>query len=101
MSVEFAVVLPVVALVLTSLVAAVLVVDGLGRLQLAAATAARAVGRGDEAAGRDVLDRIAPGAAVTVRRTGDVVCVAAARGGVGPFGGVSLRAEACAADGGR
>lgn len=101
MSVEFAVVLPVVALVLTSLVAAVLVVDGLGRLQLAAATAARAIGRGDEDAGRSVVDRIAPGASVTVQHGGDVVCVEASRAGTGPFSVVPLRATGCAADGGR
>jgi len=100
-SVEFAVVLPVVTLVLTSLVAAVLVVDGLGRLQLAAATAARAIGRGDEDAGRSVVDRIAPGASVTVQHGGDVVCVEAARVGTGPFSVVPLRATGCAADGGR
>ncbi|MFJ3035095.1 TadE family type IV pilus minor pilin [Curtobacterium pusillum] len=101
MSVEFAVVLPVVALVLTSLVAAVLVVDGLGRLQLAAATAARAIGRGDEDAGRSAVDRIAPGASVTVQHGGDVVCVEASRAGTGPFSVVPLRATGCAADGGR
>ncbi|MGN8049850.1 TadE family type IV pilus minor pilin [Curtobacterium sp. 22159] len=101
MSVEFAVVLPVVALVLTTLVAAVLVVDGLGRLQLAAATAARALGRGDDDAGRSAVDRLAPGAAVSVRRGGDVVCVETSRGGVGPFSAVPLRATGCAAEQGR
>jgi len=100
-SVEFAVVLPVVALVLTSLVAAVLVVDAVGRLQLGAATAARAFGRGDDDAGRSALDRIAPGASLSVRRSGDVVCIEAARGGTGPFAALPLRATGCAADGGR
>lgn len=101
MSVEFAVVLPVVALVLTSLVAAVLVVDGLGRLQLAAATAARAFGRGDDDAGRAALEHLAPGAGMTVDRDGGVVCVRAARGAVGPFDAVPLRATGCAAEDGR
>ncbi|WIB76438.1 TadE family type IV pilus minor pilin [Curtobacterium sp. MCPF17_002] len=101
MSVEFAVVLPVVALVLTSLVSAVLVVDGIGRLQLAASTAARAFGRGDDDGGRAAIERIAPGAAVTVQRGADVVCVEASRGGSGPFAAVPLRATGCAADGGR
>lgn len=101
MSVEFAVVLPVVALVLTSLVAAVLVVDGVGRLQLAASTAARAIGRGDDGGGRAAAERIAPGASVTVQHVGDVVCVEASRGAAGPFAAVPLRATACAAEGGR
>jgi len=100
-SVEFAVVLPVVALVLTSLVAAVLVVDGLGRLQLAAATAARAFGRGDDEAGRAALEHLAPGAGMTVHRDGGVVCVRAARGAAGPFDAVPLRATGCAAEDGR
>ncbi|WFR66663.1 TadE family type IV pilus minor pilin [Curtobacterium flaccumfaciens] len=101
MSVEFAVALPVVALVLTSLVAAVLVVDGLGRLQLAAATGARAFGRGDDDAGRTAVERLAPGAGVTIHRGGGVVCVEAERGGVGPFSAVPLRATGCAAEDGR
>ncbi|WP_439692077.1 TadE family type IV pilus minor pilin [Curtobacterium sp. SP.BCo] len=101
MSVEFAVVLPVVALVLTSLVAAVLVVDTLGRLELAAITAARAIGRGDDDAGRSAAARIAPGASLTVRHDGDVVCVDAGRGGTGPFAAVPLRVTGCAAGGGR
>lgn len=101
MTVEFAVVLPVVALVLTSLVAAVVVVDGVGRLQLAAATAARSIGRGDDGGGRAAVERIAPGASVTVQRGGDVVCVEASWGGAGPFAAVPLRATACAAEGGR
>lgn len=101
MTVEFAVVLPVVALVLTSLVAAVVVVDGVGRLQLAAATAARSIGRGDDGGGRAAVERIVPGASVTVQRGGDIVCVEASRGGAGPFAAVPLRATACAAEGGR
>jgi Flp pilus assembly protein TadG len=99
--VEFAVALPVVALVLTSLVAAVLVVDGVGRLQLAASTAARAVGRGDEDGGRAAAERIAPGASVQVQRGPTVVCVDVARRGTGPFAVVPLQASACAAAQGR
>lgn len=100
-TVEFAVVLPVVALVLTLLVAAVLVVDGQGRLQSAAAVAARGVGRGDDAVGLAAAERIAPGSSVTVRRTTDLVCVDATRGGTGPFAVLPLRATACAAARGR
>lgn len=101
MSVEFAVVLPVVALVLTSLVAAVFVVDGLGRLQVAATTAARAFGRGDDAGGRAAAARLAPGTTIAVRRSDAVVCVEVARAGTGPFAAVPLRAIGCAAEDGR
>jgi hypothetical protein len=100
-TVEFAVALPVVALVLTTLVAAVLVVDGQGRLQTAAATAARAVGRGDDAAGRAAASRIVPGVSITVRSDGDLVCVDATRSGKGPFAALPLRASGCAASRGR
>lgn len=101
MSVEFAVVLPVVALVLTSLVAAVFVADGLGRLQLAAATAARAFGRGDDDAGRSAVDGLAPGATASVHRDGGIVCVELSRAGTGPFSAIPMRAVACAAEDGR
>ena len=97
MTVEFAVALPVVAIVLTALVAAVLVVDAQGRLQLAAATAARAIGRDDESQGRSAADRIAPGVSVVVRSDGDLVCVDATRGGTGPFAALPLTATGCAA----
>lgn len=101
MTVEFAVVLPAVALVLVGLVAAVLVVDGLGRVQLAASAAARSFGRGDDAAARAAVDRIAPGAAVSVRRSDGLVCVEATRPGRGPFAAVPVRASGCALDDGR
>ena len=97
MTVEFAVALPVVAIVLTALVAAVLVVDAQGRLQLAAATAARAIGRDDESQGRSVADRIVPGVSVVVRSDGDLVCVDATRGATGPTAALPLTATGCAA----
>lgn len=100
-TVEFAVVLPVVALLLTTLVAAVVLVDGVGRLQVAASTAARAFGRGDDDEGRAVAGRLAPGATISVQRRGSVVCVEASRGGTGPFAAVPLRATGCAVAGGR
>ena len=93
--------LPAVAIVLTSLVAAVLVVDGRGRLQAAAASAARAIGRGDDDAGRSVVERIAPGASVRVLHRAPLVCVEVSRSGTGPFAAVPLTATGCAADGGR
>ncbi|MDT0232373.1 TadE family type IV pilus minor pilin [Curtobacterium sp. BRB10] len=96
MTVEFAVALPVVALVLTALVAAVIVVDAQGRLQLAAATAARAVGRDDERQGRSAADRIVPGVSIVVRSDDDMVCVDATRGGAGPFAALPLTATGCA-----
>ncbi|WP_123681384.1 TadE/TadG family type IV pilus assembly protein [Curtobacterium sp. PhB115] len=100
-TVEFAVALPAVALVLTLLVAAVLVVDGQGRLHLAAATAARAVGRGDDADGLAAADRIVPGVSIVVRHGDGLACVDATRGGAGPFAAIPLRATGCAADAGR
>jgi Flp pilus assembly protein TadG len=95
-TVEFAVALPVVALVLTALVAAVLVVDVQGRLQLAATTAARAIGRDDEGRGRSAADRIVPGVSIVVRTDGDLVCVDATRGGSSPFAALPLTATGCA-----
>ncbi|WIE63890.1 TadE/TadG family type IV pilus assembly protein [Curtobacterium sp. MCLR17_036] len=100
-TVEFAVALPAVALVLTALVAAVLVVDGRGRLELAAATAVRALGRGDETAARAAFDRIAPGASIRVSRPDGLVCVDTERTGTGPFAAVAVHAATCTVDGGR
>ncbi|ROP60313.1 TadE family type IV pilus minor pilin [Curtobacterium sp. ZW137] len=100
-TVEFAVALPAVAVVLTLAVAGVLLVDAQGRLQVAAATAARAWGRDDDAAGRSAVDRLAPGAVVGVTRADGLVCVTVTRGtGSGPFAGLTLRGTGCAADGG-
>jgi len=99
-SVEFAVALPVVVLVLTTLVAAVLVVDGLGRLHLAAASVARAEGRGDSDA-RGAAERSVPDAAVTVHRDAGLVCVTLDRRGSGPFAVLPLSVTECAVDGGR
>jgi Flp pilus assembly protein TadG len=97
-SVEFAVALPVVAVVLASGIAGVVVVDGQGRLQAAAATAARAIGRGDEAAGHTALDRTAA-ASVRVDRAPGIVCVSLGRAaGRGPFAGLRVQGEACAVD---
>ena len=98
-TVEFAVALPVVAIVVVSAIAGVLAVDAQGRLQLAASTAARAYGRGDDPAARTALDRLAPGAGVDVDRSGGLVCVTAARVAAGgPLRLLSLRASGCAAD---
>lgn len=101
MTVEFAVVLPAVALVLVGLVAAVIVVDGLGRLQVASSSAARLIARGDDAGGRAVVGSIAPGASVAVRRSDGLVCVDAERAGAGVFAALALRGSGCALDDGR
>ncbi|PZE68158.1 MULTISPECIES: TadE family protein [unclassified Curtobacterium] len=95
---EFAVTLPVVAVVLAAGIAGVLIVDGQGRLQSAAITAARAFGRGDDAAGRDAL-RTAAAGSVRVDRVRGMVCVHVGRAaGSGPFAGVGLRGDACSVD---
>ncbi|MFJ3383976.1 MULTISPECIES: TadE family type IV pilus minor pilin [unclassified Curtobacterium] len=101
-TVEFAVALPAVAIVVTLAVAGVLLVDAQGRLQVAAATAARAWGRDDDAAGRAAIDRAAPVSSVVVTRPEGLVCVTVERGtGPGPLAGITLRGVGCAADAGR
>lgn len=99
MTVEFAVVLPAVALVLTLLVAAVVAVDRQGALQLAAATAARAAGRGDTEAVAAAAASV-PGAVLTYRRPAGLVCVDLARPAPGLLAVIVLRAGSCAAEGG-
>lgn len=102
-SVEFAVALPVVVLVLGACLGAI----GLGaqqvRLQDAAADAARGLGRGDAAAVvAEGAQRSAPGARVSSTTSGGLVCVrvtAPARAPV-PLGGWTLAARACALAGG-
>ncbi|PZE85036.1 pilus assembly protein [Curtobacterium sp. MCBD17_032] len=96
---EFAVALPVVAVVLAVGVGGVAVVDAQGRLQAAAVTAARAIGRGDDAAGRRAL-RTAGAASVRVVRPSGLVCVHAARAAAqdGPFAALELRGSACSVD---
>lgn len=100
-TVEFAVVLPAVALVLTVLVAAVVLVDRRGALQVAAATASRAAGRGDAAAAAAVIAGLGPGATASYRHADGMVCVDVQRRPGGPFAAVPLRATGCAAEDGR
>ena len=97
---EFAVALPLVALVLVSSVAGVVLVDRVGRLQSTAGAAARALGRDDERAAAAAL-AAAPGSTPTVRRDGGLVCVVLEGAGRGPFALLPLRATGCAASGGR
>ncbi|RUQ00208.1 hypothetical protein [Curtobacterium sp. HSID17257] len=101
-TVEFAVGLPLVALVLVSLVAGVVVVDRVGRLQSVAGTASRALGRGDDR-GADAALAAAAAAGVSsrVRQEHGLVCVDVQATSGGPFSVLPLRATGCAAAGGR
>ncbi len=101
MTVEFAVALPVLAVLLVSLVAGVLLADRAGRLQIAAATAARALGRDDDAAAAAAFSAAPAGAARDVRRVDGLVCVELTGAGSGPFAAVPVRGRGCAAEGGR
>ncbi|MCJ1713448.1 TadE/TadG family type IV pilus assembly protein [Microbacterium sp. M1A1_1b] len=98
-TVEFAVALPVIAIVVTLAIAGVLLVDTQGRLQLAAATASRALGRGDAETGQAALAALGADASSAVSRHGHLVCVTVERRPGGPLP-VVLRGAACAADGG-
>jgi Flp pilus assembly protein TadG len=100
-TVEFAVALPVVAVVVSLAIGGVLLVDAQGRLQVAAATAARAWGRDDADGAQAALGRLAAGAGSQVDRRDGLVCVSVERSGGGPFSALTLRATGCAADGGR
>ncbi|PYY37282.1 TadE family protein [Curtobacterium sp. MCBD17_030] len=97
-TVEFALALPVFAVVLAAAIAGVMAVDGQGRLQTAAAVAARAFARGDDPAARRALERADAGT-VRVERAGGLVCVRAGRpAGAGPFSDVVLQGSGCAVD---
>lgn len=97
-TVEFALALPVVAVLVTVAVAGVLLVDTQGRLQLAAATASRAIGRGDTATGHAALEGLGTGTSDTVSHHDGLVCVAVERRSSWPLPLV-LRGDACSADG--
>ena len=100
-TVEFAVALPFVALVLVSLVAGVVLADRVGRFQAAAGAAARALGRGDGPGAAAALAVGAPGASSSVHRGGGLVCVDVRGTAPGPFALLPLTATGCAAEGGR
>jgi Flp pilus assembly protein TadG len=100
-TVEFAVALPVVAVVVSLAIGGVVLVDAQGRLQVAAATAARAWGRDDADGAQDALGRLAVGADSHVARHDGLVCVTVEQSGSGPFSSLMLRATGCAADAGR
>ncbi|MFF1633505.1 TadE family type IV pilus minor pilin [Leifsonia sp. NPDC058248] len=94
---EFAVVLPAVLVCLGLCMGAIQAVAQQVRLTDAAAVAARALGRGDDADG--IVSR--SGAAIETERTGGLLCVrltaASSVAGLGPLG-VSTSARACALD---
>ncbi|MFZ7087080.1 TadE family type IV pilus minor pilin [Curtobacterium sp. RRHDQ10] len=100
-TVEFAVALPAV-LVVVSLALGVAAAAGLQiRLQAAAAGIARAAGR-DDPDDRGLAAAIAPGASVTVAGRGSVVCATVERRApVLGVVGVRVRAIGCAPTGGR
>ncbi len=100
-TVEFAVALPVVAVVVSLAIGGVVLVDAQGRLQVAAATAARAWGRYDADGAQAALGRLAGGSDSRVARHDGLVCVTVERTGSGPFSSLTLGATGCAADGGR
>ena len=95
---EFAVVLPVVALILGCALGAI----GLGaeqlRLQGAAFDAARLLGRG-EAGALERIHAVAQAGTLEVRISGDIVCAdVTAPTALGVLSGIELSASACALD---
>lgn len=101
-SAEFAAVIPAVLLVLAICLGALQLAGTQLRLQDAAADASRSLARGDgEATAATRVRQAVPGAALSVRHTGDLVCVEArASGGVGAIFGLTVTAAGCALDGG-
>ncbi|OIH97032.1 hypothetical protein BIU90_16275 [Curtobacterium sp. MCBA15_001] len=88
-----------VAVVVGLAIAGVVLVDAQGRLQLAAATASRALGRADTDTARAALAAAGPGTASSVTHRDVLVCVTLERRPAGPLP-VLLHGTACAADGG-
>ncbi|ARC57515.1 hypothetical protein AS850_10550 [Frondihabitans sp. 762G35] len=102
MTVEFALVAPVVVVVLATVVAALGVATEAVRLADAAGIAARALGRGDDGLAERIVGALAPGASTSVER-GELVCVRLERSvPLGPVAeAVPLVARSCAPEGGR
>lgn len=101
---EFAVVLPVVVLVLAGCLGAVQVASQQVRLFDAAADAARTLARGDPVAlAAQRVNRMLPTAEMATSRSGDFVCAElSAPAGAGPLAlaGLRIRASSCALAGG-
>ncbi|PZF64383.1 hypothetical protein DEI81_05340 [Curtobacterium sp. MCBD17_013] len=101
-TVEFAVALPVVTVVLGLVLGGVVLAGEQARMQVAAAVAARAAARGDGAAAAGAAGALAPGAAVRFEFPSGLVCaVLRADRRMGPMPAVAVSARGCAAAGGR
>jgi hypothetical protein len=98
---EFALVAPLVVVLLAVCVSALAVATDAIRLADAAGVSARALGRGDDALPREIVGRLAPGASVSVERAA-LVCVRLERKvALGPFlAAITLSSRSCAPDGG-
>jgi hypothetical protein len=93
---EFAVVLPVVVLVLAMALGGMQLAGTQLRLQSGVADAARLLGRGDGGATADLL-RAVPGARLNETRRGDLVCATArAPTSLGLLSGITISASSCA-----
>ena len=99
---EFATALPAVVLVLAGCFGAVQVVGVQVRVTDAAATAARALSRGDSVGRAAALVAGAvPGASLSEERRGDFVCARVTATGTGMFAGLTLQSSSCALAGGQ
>jgi hypothetical protein len=98
---EFAAVMPAIVLVLAFGLGSMQLAGEQLRLQSAAGDAARLLGRGDGGA-LAVIRHVSPGAHLTQRYDGDLVCARAeAAVGFGIVAGITLSATSCAlSDGG-
>lgn len=102
MTAELAVALPAIALVLAACLAAVQLVAVQVRLTDAAADAARALGRGEEAGvARSIAERVAGPVGLESWTDGEFVCARLSASGGGLFAGIELAADSCALSGGR
>ena len=101
-SAELAVALPAILLLVGLCVGALSAASRQVRLQDAVADAARLVARGeDEGRAFSLVGGAVHGAAVELRRDGDLVCVLASAPVGLPLPGARFTADACALDGGR
>jgi len=99
---ELAIALPAVVLVLACCLSGLHVVGEQLRLQDAAAVAARTIARGSS--GPAITAQLVPGAEVSERTDGDLVCAtvtARSTALLGTIAGVELSATSCALGGGR
>lgn len=101
MTVEFALVAPVVVVLAAACVSAVTVGVEAIHLADAAGATARAMGRGDDSLASEIVARLAPDASVSAEHSG-LVCIRLDRAVVlGPLGvAVPLTARSCAPEGG-